>query len=473
MAGAINCDVCIIGAGSAGLSAAAGLAQLGLETVLIESGEMGGDCLNTGCVPSKALLSLAKRRHVAAGVHPAEVEPAPREAINAYVSETIAAIAPHDSQERFEGMGVTVIRECARFESPTRVMAGDTAVEAKRFVIATGSSAAIPPIAGLEPGRVLTNETIFSLEETPEHLVVIGGGPIGLEMAQAHRRLGSRVTVLEMRTVLPKDDPELVDVVRRCLKAEGIEILENVEVRSVEHLPGGHRVRLSMEGAEHQVAGSHLLVAAGRKVNVDGLGLEAAGVEYDRKGIRTDRRLRTSRKHIHAIGDVAGGPQFTHVAGYHAGILVRNIAFRIPAKVDYDALPWVTYTDPELAHVGLTLEAARERHGDGVRSFTHAFTGLDRAVAERRREGLLKVVARPDGRILGCSIVGPGAGELIALWGLAISRKLKLKALTDVIFPYPTISEVSRQAAGEWYKPSLFNDRTRRLVSLLQRLPGF
>jgi len=473
MAGAIHCDVCIIGAGSAGLSTAAGLVQLGLNTVLIEAGEMGGDCLNTGCVPSKALLSLAKRRHVATSACPTETGLVPRGEINDYISETIAAIAPHDSVERFEGMGVTVIRERARFESPSRVVAGETAIEAKRFVIATGSTAAIPPIAGLEPERVLTNETIFSLQETPEHLIVIGGGPIGIEMAQAHRRLGSRVTVLEMRTILPKDDPELVDVVRGCLKAEGVEILENAQIRFVEHASGVHRVTLLLDGAERQVPGSHLLVAAGRKVNVNGLGLAEAGVRFDEKGIRTDRRLRTSRKHIYAIGDVAGGPQFTHVAGYHAGILVRNIAFRMPAKVDYDALPWVTYTDPELAHVGLTLQAARERHGDGVRSLTHALTGLDRAVAERRREGLLKLVARSDGRILGCSIAGPGAGELISLWGLAISRKLKLKALTDVIFPYPTISDVSRQAAGEWYKSSLFSDRTRWLVSLLQKLPNF
>jgi pyruvate/2-oxoglutarate dehydrogenase complex dihydrolipoamide dehydrogenase (E3) component len=470
-----KCDVCVVGAGSAGLSVAAGTAQLGLQTVLIEAGLMGGDCLNTGCVPSKALLAAAKQAHAhmrsdVGGIapHTAAVD---RRDVNAHVQGTIDAIAPHDSEERFESLGVHVLRQRAAFESPKLVVAGDSEVQASHFVIAAGSRAAIPPISGLDAARVLTNETIFSLDAMPEHLIIVGGGPIGIEMAQAHRRLGSKVTVLEMRTILPKDEPELVDILRKQLESEGVDIRENVAVRSVRHDEREHLIEIEAGGKTSSIRGTHLLVAAGRQVNVSGLGLEKAGVDFDKKGIKTDSRLRTSQKHIFAVGDIAGGPQFTHVAGYHAGIVVRNIAFRLPARVDYSALPWVTYTDPELAHVGLTLESAREQFGEGVRGVLHPFEGVDRAVAERRSEGCLKLIARPNGRILGCSILGPGAGEMIGLWALAVKQKLKLRALTEVMLPYPTFSEISKQVASEWYKPALFSGRTRRLVGYLQKLP--
>jgi pyruvate/2-oxoglutarate dehydrogenase complex dihydrolipoamide dehydrogenase (E3) component len=473
----IACDVCVIGAGSAGLSVAAGTAQLGLRTVLIEAGLMGGDCLNTGCVPSKALLAAAKQAyaHERSEIEGIEAHPAgiDRQGVKRHVQGTIEAIAPHDSEERFESLGVRIIRQRAAFESPELVTAGDTAVRAKHFVIAAGSRAAIPPIPGLDPDRVLTNETIFALDAAPEHLIVIGGGPIGIEMAQAHRRLHSRVTVLEMRSILPKDAPELVGILRKRLEAEGIDIRENVAVRSVQHGEGEHRIEIEADGGVSSVTGTHLLVAAGRQVNVSGLGLVKANIEFDNKGIKTDARLRTSQKHIFAVGDIAGGPQFTHVAGYQAGVVVRNIAFRLPAKVDYSALPWVTYTDPELAHVGLTLEGARAQFGQGVRSVLHSFEGVDRAVAERRSEGCISLVAGPNGRILGCSILGPGAGEMIGLWALAIKQKLKLRALTELMLPYPTYSEIGKQVASEWYKPALFSDRTRWIVGYLQKLPQF
>lgn len=480
MSGDRECDVCVVGAGSAGLSAAAGLAQLGLSTVLVEAGRMGGDCLNTGCVPSKALLAVGKLMH--AHRHPtlASVPPhdfvTDRAAVNAHVRDTIATIAPHDSVERFEGLGVHVVRAHARFLDGGRLRAGDETIAAKTFVLAIGSTAAIPPIPGLDLARVLTNETIFGLDVVPEQLVVIGGGPIGIEMAQAHRRLGSRVTIVERSTILPKDEPELVDVVRRTLLAEGVEILENTPVMSLAHADGGTTVLVGAAaggGGERRLAASHVLVATGRKVTVEGLDLDKAGVAFTAAGITVDGRLRTSNRRIYAIGDAAGGPQFTHVAGYHAGIVVRNIAFRLPARVDYRALPWVTYTDPELAHVGQTLAAARESHGDAAQALMLPFTGLDRAVAEGRTEGLVKVIADKGGRVLGCSIVGPGAGELIGLWGLAIDRRLKLRHLAGLVLPYPTYSEIGKQAAGAWYKSSLFSDRTRWLVRLLARLPSF
>ena len=296
-----------------------------------------------------------------------------------------------------------VIRGHAAFLDHTRLQADGTIVTAKTFVVAAGSRAAIPPIEGLDPKRVLTNETIFDVETVPEHLIVLGAGPIGVEMAQAHRRMGSRVTIVDLGPMLPKDDPEIVAVLRDTLRGEGIEILENVKVSSVAHGPTGHAVTIEEDGRERALVGSHLLVATGRKANVEGLDLDRAGIAHDGKGIHTDARLRTTNRRVYAIGDIAGGPQFTHVAGYHAGIVIRNIAFRLPAKVDYTALPWVTFCDPELAHVGMTLAMAREKHGDAARSLTFPFRwagprgrrGKARGAAEARRHQ-----GRPHPRLL-------------------------------------------------------------------------
>jgi len=471
----IDADLCVIGAGSGGLSVAAGAAQLGLRTILIERAEMGGDCLNSGCVPSKALLAAAKRAQAhrksnIKGVAPHEPE-IDFAAVKDHVFDVIKAIAPNDSQERFEGLGVTVVREAARFTGPDEIAAGSHIVRARRFVVATGSRPSVPPIPGIDESNVLTNETIFALRQKPEHLIVIGGGPIGIEMAQAHRRLGCRVTVIDMGPILPLDDEENVSVVRKALLDEGVALLERASIKKVAHLASGPVVEAEHDGKAIRVAGSHLLVAAGRKPNVEDLGLEAAAVATDRNGIKVDARLRTSNPKIFAVGDVAGGPQFTHVAGYHAGLVIRNICFKLPAKADYAALPWVTYCDPELAQVGLTEKSAREQFGDDVAIVHWSFAENDRAIAEGEARGQIRVVARKNGRVLGASIVGLQAGELIGVWGLAISAKLKLGALTGVIAPYPTLGEISKRAAGAWFTPSLFSERTRNIVRLLQKLP--
>ncbi len=476
MSAPLHVDICVIGAGSGGLSVASGAAQLGMDVALIEKGEMGGDCLNTGCVPSKSLLAAAKiaqgfRKSKKFGIKPVEPD-INFSAVKDHVFDVIAKIEPHDSQERFEGLGVKVFREHGEFIDSKTMKTGDQEITARYFVIATGSRAAVPPIEGLEADKVLTNETIFEQREKPEHLIVIGGGPIGVEMAQAHRRLGCDVTVLDIGSILPKDDPDLVDIVRTSLKEEGIRILENIKVTSVTHKEDSSvSVAIEQDGKAKTIEGSHLLVAAGRQVNVDNLGLEKAGVEYDRKGIKTDKRLRTSQKHIFAIGDVAGGPQFTHVAGYHAGIIIKNVIFKIPGKIDYTALPWVTYSDPELANVGMTEEMARKEYGDTIKTIEWKLKENDRALAENRTEGLIKVIMDKKGRILGAGIVGPGAGELISLWGLAISQGLKIGALTNMIIAYPTLSEISKRAAGSYFTPSLFSDRTRKITSLLRKLP--
>lgn len=466
MTTSINADLCIIGAGSAGLSVAAGAAQLGRKVVLVEKGEMGGDCLNTGCVPSKALIAAGARAHAmrnAAKFGIADVEPQiDFAAVMDHVQGVIDTIAPIDSQERFEGFGVTVLREHGSFTGPRQLKAGPNIVNAKHFVIATGSTAFVPPITGLADTPYFTNETIFQNRTCPSHLIVIGGGPIGVEMAQAHRRLGARVTLIEGVQIMNNDDPELVAVVREQLEREEIDIIENAMVESVAKTAEGVEVK----AAGRTIAGSHILVAVGRKPSVGGLNLEAAEVAYDDRGIKVDNRLRSSNKRIYAIGDVAGGRQFTHVAGYHASVLVRNILFKAPSKNNEDQAPWVTYSDPELAHVGLTEAQAREAHGE-VKVARWEFTENDRAQSERDTRGLVKVVTDKKGGVLGASIVGSGAGDLIQPWALALSNGLKIRAFTNYIAPYPTRGEANKRAAGAWYTPTLFSKRTQKLVSLL------
>lgn len=467
----IDSDICIIGAGSAGLSIAAGAAQLGARTVLIEAHKMGGDCLNTGCVPSKSLLAAAKaakavrearRFGVASGEPSVDFE-----AVNAYVHGVIDSIAPHDSVERFTGLGCTVIEGRARFVSERTVEAAGKTVRARRFVIATGSRAAVPPIPGVDSAPHFTNETIFDNMVLPDHLLVIGAGPIGCELAQAHRRLGAKVSVFDIGPLLPKDDPEAAAVVREALIDEGIDIHERVEILRVETRASGVALVLRQGGGERLIEGSHLLIAAGRKPNVEHLGLEAAGVRYSGGGIETDARLRTTNKRIFAAGDVAGGLQFTHLAGYHAGIVIRNALFRLPSRSEPKAFPWVTYTDPEIAQVGLAEAQARERHGDGVRILRADFADNDRARAEGETRGFLKAAVAKSGHVLGAIIVGRNAGELILPWVLAVSERLKISALSNVIVPYPTLSEVSKRAAGSYYTPTLFSSRTRKLVRFL------
>lgn len=482
MAESLSVDICVLGGGSGGLSVAAGAVQMGASVALFERGRMGGDCLNYGCVPSKALLAAARAASVYGrtsrfGVHGAAAR-VDFEQVHDHVHDVIAGIAPHDSAERFEGLGVRVFGEAARFTGRGEVE-GDagTRVRARRFVIATGSSPAVPPIPGLDTVDHLTNETLFELTECPSHLIVIGGGPIGLEMAQAHRRLGAQVTVIEALQVLNNDERELAAVVRRRLVDEGVTLREGAKVVRVApgeaaNVSGGVAVTVETDGGESTIEGSHLLVAVGRRANVDGLDLEAAGVDFSPRGIAVDARLRTSNRRIFAIGDVAGGYQFTHIAGYHAGIVIRNALFRLPAKVDYRAVPWVTYTDPELAHVGLSETMAREQYGDGVQALTAPFAENDRARAERRTEGMVKAVVDGRGRILGASIVGDHAGELLQPWCLAISQGLKIGAMANLIVPYPTLGEANKRAAGSYYTPKIFSDRMRKIVRLIARLPG-
>ena len=466
----IKTDICIIGGGSGGLSIAAGAVQMGAKVVLLEGHKMGGDCLNYGCVPSKALIASGKQAHAMAqgqkygvGEVAAQVDYA---AAKDHVADVIATIAPVDSVERFEGLGVQVIQEFGRFISPTQVQAGDTIIEARRFVVATGSGPFVPPIDGLDTVKHYTNEDIFDLREKPEHLIIIGGGPIGMEMAQAHVRLGSKVTVIEGAKAFGKDDPEMAAFVIDKLKDEGVEIIEEAQANKI----SGQGKAITVHTPKGDFSGSHLLMAVGRKVNIDKLDLEAGGVEFTRGGLTVGDELRSvSNRKVYAAGDVAGGLQFTHVAGYHAGVLIRSILFGLPSKQKTAHIPWATYTDPELAQVGLTEAQAREKHGDKLEVVRFDMHHNDRLIAERKNKGLIKVMV-VKGRPVGASIAGPMAGELIGMWAMAIANNLKMSAIANTVLPYPTVSEVNKRAAGAYFSPRLFeSDTVKRVVGLIQR----
>ena len=466
----ITADICIIGAGSGGLSIAAGAAQMGARVVLVEGGEMGGDCLNAGCVPSKALLAAGKAAHAmrnGATFGVAPVEPMiDFAAVKDHIARTIATIAPMDSQERFEGFGVRVIRAWGRFTSPRDLMAGDHVIRARRFVIATGSRPFIPPIPGIETVPYLTNESIFAQRVRPDHLLILGGGPIGIEMAQAHRRLGCAVTVIEGAKPLGRDDPDCAAVVLAALTSEGVTVKAGNSVARLRVVAAG--VEAVLDNGE-TITGTHLLVAAGRAVALDKLNLPVAGVNFSRKGITVGPNLRSTNRRIFAVGDAAGGLQFTHVAGAHAGIVIRQALFGLPAKFATNAIPWVTYTDPELAQVGLTEAEARARYGNALTVLRQDFHHNDRATAEAKAHGLLKLMI-VKGRPVGVSIVGPQAGELIGLWALAISAGLKMSKIAGMIAPYPTLGEISKRAAGAYFSPTLFdNPRLKQFVRLVQR----
>jgi pyruvate/2-oxoglutarate dehydrogenase complex dihydrolipoamide dehydrogenase (E3) component len=466
----IETDILVIGAGSGGLSVAAGASQMGADVVLLEGHLMGGDCLNYGCVPSKALLASARAAHSARGASPYGVAVQSPEidyaAAKDRVADVIDTIAPVDSQERFEGLGVRVIRAFGRFTGPTTVAAGEQEITARRIVIATGSRPVVPPIPGLSAVPYLTNETLFAMRTRPAHLLVLGGGPVGLEMAQAHARLGSRVTVIEGARALGREDPEAAAVVLERLRAEGIGISEGAMAASVR----GSDAAIEVTARDGRVfRGSHILVALGREAVTDTLDLDAAGIETTSTGIKVDARLRTTNRKVYAIGDVAGGLQFTHVAGYQAGIVIRSALFGLPSKARTDHIPRATYTDPELAQVGLTEAEARGKHGAGVEVVRADYAHNDRAIADGRTTGFVKIMV-VRGRPVGATIVGHMAGELVNTWALVLAKRMKIGDVAGMVSPYPTYGELNKRAAGAYFSPRLFESPlVKRVVRTVQK----
>ncbi len=468
----LNPDICVIGAGSGGLTVAAAAASFGVDVVLIESGKMGGDCLNYGCVPSKALIAAAKHAHIKKesgkfGIEFPEMK-VDFKGVHDHIRQVISTIEPHDSVERFEGLGVKVILGSGKFVDSSTVQVADYQIKARRFVISTGSSPAVPPIKGLQDVPYFTNETIFDNSEKLDHLIVVGGGPIGMELAQSHARLGVKVTVVEALKVLGRDDPELVEIVKSQVKDDGVELLDETLVNEVKRNNDQIQVVVAQDGKVQTIEGSHLLIATGRIPNTTELGLESAGIAFDKKGVHADSSLKTTNRKVFAIGDVASGPQFTHWAGYQAGLILRNILFRLPIKENRNLLPWVTYTSPELAHCGLSEEQAREQHGE-IKILSWDYKENDRAQAERKSEGKIKIIIAKNGKILGADIAGYNAGELISMWGLAISKKFKIRDMLGFVPPYPTFTEMNKRVSVTNYSESTKSPIVRGIIRFLQK----
>lgn len=457
-------DLCVIGAGSAGLSTAYGAAHLGRSVVLFERENMGGDCLNTGCVPSKALIKAAKvahdRRHGAEfGITPVEPE-IDFQAVKAHIQGVIDQIAPVDSVERYEGFGVTVLTEDARFEDEKTIVSDNHIVRAKRIVIAAGSRASAPPIPGLSDVPYLTNETIFQVPTLPKHLLIIGSGPIGLEMGQSFRRLGAKVTIIDIAEPLGRSDPDHAKVLIDALKAEGVDFRAPAKTKLISKT--ARTIKIEFEDGE-TITGSHLLVAAGRAPNVGTLALEKGGVKYDRAGIDTDEALRTSNSRVYAAGDiVAGKGGLTHAAGFHAGALIKNLYFMPPglgsifAKATTNRMPAVIYTQPELGSIGAG-------HADAAKTVHFDFEENDRSIAERDLVGGVKLYLDSKSKIIGASCVGSQAGEIINTVSLAMAGGLKLSQISSMISPYPTRTEVVKRAASSHFTAAIFGPKAKAL----------
>ncbi|WP_017931978.1 dihydrolipoyl dehydrogenase family protein [Robiginitomaculum antarcticum] len=471
-------DLCIIGAGSGGLSIASGAAQLGRSVVLYERSEMGGDCLNSGCVPSKALIAAGKHAQAFRTGAPFGIEAAEPNvdfaAMQAHVKDVIATIAPIDSQERFEGMGCTVIRESARFSGPNEVQSDSYIVKAKRIIIATGSVASIPPIDGLDGVKYQTNETIFDLEGQPKTLMILGAGPIGFELGQAFQRLGTAVHIIDLAEPLGKMEPEHARVLIEALKSEGVTFHAPAKTKSISQR--GKTITITFEDGQ-TLKGDCLLVATGRKPVTEGLDLDKAGIETVKHGyIDTDDCLRTTNKSVYAVGDVSGKGGLTHAAGYHASVIIKAFYFLPPliarwkGKATTDRMPASIYSQPELATIGVTENAAIEKFGaDKVRCVSWDYADNDRAIAERHTGGGVKLVATKGGTLLGASIVGPQAGELIHVVSAAMANNIKISGLTGMISPYPTRGEAIKRAAGSWYTDKLFGPFGQFIAKTMSR----
>ncbi|HXX56762.1 MAG TPA: FAD-dependent oxidoreductase [Thermodesulfovibrionales bacterium] len=472
-------DIGILGGGSGGLTVAAGAAQLGAKTLLIDKdGRLGGDCLHYGCVPSKTLIMTSRVRRMMKraehfGLPEAELPPVDFRVVAERIRHVIGIIQRHDSEERFCGLGVKVEFGEPAFLDEHSLRVSGKGYSAKSWVIATGSSPSIPQIKGLDRTPFITNKQIFSLERLPKSMIIFGGGPIGIEMAQAFTRLGTAVTVVQRPDrILPREDKDMSDLVMDVLRGEGVTFYLNASIEGTGDSGTERQVVIkTAEGAAVTLRAETILVAAGRDPNVSGLGLEHIGVDLDRKGIKVDDRMRTNHRHIYAVGDVNGRYLFTHVAGYEGSIAVSNAVFHLPRKADFTNLPWCTYTDPELANIGMN-EAMAKAAGIDYSVWTEEFRGNDRSLAEGEDVGKIKMLLDERERPIGVQIFGPHAGELVSEWVAVMNGKVRFSTLVSAMHPYPTLGEINKKVAGNFLATKLFSDKVKKGLKFFFHLRG-
>jgi pyruvate/2-oxoglutarate dehydrogenase complex dihydrolipoamide dehydrogenase (E3) component len=477
--GSYDYDIGVIGGGAAGLTVASGAAQLGAKTLLVEKEkELGGDCLHFGCVPSKTLIRTAQAYHImknpqAFGLPSAEMPAIDFKKVKERIRSVIATIQTHDSEERFCGLGAKVEFGEPAFADEHSIRLNGRTFSAKTWVIATGSSPDRHRIDGLDKTPHITNKEIFSLDRLPESMVILGAGPIAVEMAQAFRRLGTTVSVVQRSgQILSKEDKDVADEIMDVMAAEGVTFHLNVSLQAVKDLGNEREVLIKdKEGKTTALRAERILVAMGRDPNLKGLNLEEIGVEYDRKGVKVDERMRTTQGHIYAAGDVTGKYQFTHAAGYEGGIVVSNAIFHLPRKADYTFLPWCTYTDPELASIGMNEKRAKEA-GVEYTVFTEAFKDNDRSLAESERVGRIKLLLDGKEKPIGVQILGPQAGELLSEWVAVLNGKVKLSTVASAVHPYPTLGEINKRVAGTYFSPKIFSDKVRKGLKFFFHLKG-
>jgi pyruvate/2-oxoglutarate dehydrogenase complex dihydrolipoamide dehydrogenase (E3) component len=472
-------DIGVIGGGSGGLTVTAGAAQFGAKTLLVEKeNELGGDCLHFGCVPSKTLIRTAHIYHFmrnskAYGLPTVDLPPVDYREIRKRIQSVISTIQKHDSEERFCSLGAQVEIGSPTFSDEHAIRLNGNTYSAKHWVIATGSSPGIPPIEGLDKTPYITNKEIFSLNHLPKSMIVLGAGPIAMEMAQSFSRLGTQVVVIQRSgQILSKEDKDMADEAMNVLSSEGVVFHLNASIIRTGDKGSEREVLIkNKNGQEVNLKAETILVAMGRTPNLEGLGLDDIGVEFDRKGMKADDRLRTSQKHIYAAGDVTGAYQFTHAAGYEGGIVISNAIFHLPRKVDYTFLPWCTYTDPELASIGMNEKAAKAA-GIEYSVWTEAFKDNDRSLAEGERIGKIKMILDEKEKPLGVQILGPRAGELLNEWVAVLNGKVKLSTLASAVHPYPTLGEINKRVAGSYFSPKIFSEKIKKGLKFFFHLKG-
>ena len=472
-------DIGVLGGGAAGLTVASGASQFGAKTLLIEKEKaLGGDCLHYGCVPSKTLIRSARIYHMMRhaekyGLPPVDLKPVDFRNVAKRIQSVIDTIQKHDSEERFCSLGVKVEFGDTEFTDEHSVRVNGKVYSANKWVIATGSSPSIPPIEGIEQTPYITNKEIFSLDRLPESLIIIGAGPIAIEMAQSFCRLGTKVDVVQRSgQILSKEDKDMADIVMDVLKNEGITFHMNSGLDRVKDLGAEKEVLIkTQDGSTESLKAEQILVALGRQVNVKGLGLEGISLDFDKKGIKTDNRMRTNHKHIYAAGDITGAYQFTHAAGYEGGVALSNAILHLPKKADYTYLPWATFTDPELASIGMNEKRAREA-GIEYSVWTEEFKANDRSLAEGEETGKIKMILDSKGKPVGIQILGPQAGELLGEWVAVLNGGVKLSTLASAVHPYPTLGEINKRVVGNYFSGKIFSEKVKKTLKFFFHFKG-